>query len=104
MPMTQEEVMDLLAAKASNRVGRPSNQSYVSDALYRHGFDKAALFLLSMIWHNLFEPWSSEFGCSDGNWWRCKGCRRKVKRTGRQSHYDWHKRELKGFANGDNEA
>lgn len=66
-----------------------------SDNFYKHGFDKAALFLLDLQFENLFEPWITKLReDSDGWWWRCKGCRRQVKRTGRKSHYDWHKREL----------
>ena len=64
------------------------------DLLYKHGFDESALFLLEIRFDNCFEPWTSEFGSSDGWWWRCKGCGRKVKRTGRESHYTWHRREL----------
>jgi hypothetical protein len=67
------------------------------DVFYRHGFDKACLFLLDLRYDNLFEPWLSAnpaWHDSDGWWWRCKGCGRMVKRTGRESHHAWHKREL----------
>lgn len=67
------------------------------DVFYRHGFDKACLFLLDLRFDNLFEPWigtTPGWIDSDGWWWRCKGCGRMVKRTGRESHHAWHKREL----------
>lgn len=67
------------------------------DVFYRHGFDKSFLFLLTMQFENLFEPWPSKditIRYGDGWWFRCKGCGRMVKRTGRQSHHEWHKKEL----------
>lgn len=69
------------------------------DAMYRHGFDRAFLFLLSMNYENLFEPWPSKevtVRYGDGWWFKCKGCGRMVKRIGRESHHEWHKRELNG--------
>ena len=82
--LSQETIKQLLASD------EPPHKS--PDRFYKHGFDKAALFLLELRMDNLFEPWDNRE--PDGLWWRCKGCKRKVKRLGRQSHYDWHRREL----------
>lgn len=87
--LSPQQIAELLEKSQTPQRGR----ALVADAMYRHGFDKAALFLFDMGYGNMFEPWRSSRDYGD-MWFRCKGCNRKVKRTGRQSHYDWHKREL----------
>ena len=60
-------------------------------------FDKAALFLLSLNYVNLFEPMFDERTRYSGDpvLFRCKGCYQKsVKRIDREAHYIEHKREL----------
>lgn len=92
-PLSPAQIVDLI--KTENR---KEDEKYVSrDTFHQHGFDKSALFLLDLHPDNLFEPWRSKeittrYG--DGWWWRCKGCGRMVKRTGRESHHAWHKKEL----------
>lgn len=88
MGLTKEQILELLKPKSANQQIRVAG----SDIFYVHGFDKSALFLLELGFINLFEPWYVNE--PDGNWWRCKGCGRMVKRLGRESHHSWHKREL----------
>ena len=86
MTLTNEQILELLKAEEDKHVKQLKPQ---------HDFDKAANFLLDLNFENLFDPWISAYESVDNAmWFRCKGCQRKVKRTGRQSHYDWHRREL----------
>jgi len=86
--LSPEFIQELLRGEQQKHIPQP-------DAFYRHGFDRNCLFLLDLQYENLFEPWISKFERIDNAYWfMCKGCGRKVKRTGRESHHEWHKREL----------
>lgn len=51
-------------------------------------FDPAAAFLLTMPWHNLFEPASGLPTITDV---RCKGCREILPLGGREKHFNAHR-------------
>lgn len=56
------------------------------------GFDPAALFLLTLAPHNLFEPASARPGETRG---RCKGCGAILRRSEWERHQLQHKRRSK---------
>lgn len=56
-------------------------------------FYEPAAFLLELKWENLFEPASQ-----DKWYWRCKGCKTKLTRLERLTHFTEHKREYDKIA------
>lgn len=58
-----------------------------------HGFDTAALFLLDLSYENLFEA-IAEPGVpfDSAQWFRCKGCGGKLRRTARKHHHSTHRK------------
>jgi len=115
MPLSNEEILALLGAEKKKQdaptpektttglspamIGKLLEEEEKKsvprpDLFHKHGFEQTFLFLLNMNYENLFEPWESGWYSNDGFWWKCKGCGRKVKRTGRESHHAWHKKEL----------
>jgi hypothetical protein len=63
-----------------------------------HNFDKKFLYLFDLPYEQMFVPWKSNYSNSDG-YWHCIGCSAIVKN--RESHFNWHKRELVGEERGE---